>query len=77
VIDVRISIVSHSNEKMHEFNAPALINLTIWIQSFIVSDNSFGKTQGFSLQARSHMPNFVVPRKICFKHAIKTEIFPP
>jgi len=45
----------------------------MWVQSFIVSDNSFGKTdhQGFP-QARSHggiatTPYFVAPRKICFK----------
>jgi len=52
------------------------------MQWFIVSDHSFGKTLIIWTSLRpvargSQPPKFVVPRKICFKHAIKTKILPP
>ena len=37
-------ISSHSNEEIRKFMALALTQLTMWIQSFLISDNSFGKT---------------------------------
>jgi len=53
----------------------------MWIQPFIVSDNSFGKTLLIRASLRPvatgsiGLSNFVVPRKICFKHTIKTKMF--
>jgi len=44
VIDILVPYRRIAKKKFVKFRALALTKLTMWIQSFIVSDNSFGKT---------------------------------
>jgi len=82
VIDVLIPFLRRATKKIREIKALGLAKLTMWIQPFIVSDNSFGKTLISRASLRPEatgsivLPNFVVLRNICLDHTIKTNPSP-
>jgi len=71
LIDVLIPFL-HINEKICEFKVLGLTKLTMWIQPFIVSDNSSGKTfyhQAFPqtcIHGEHSFPNLEFAQKILF-----------